>query len=330
MSTVYTSLSLFALLADPLLSLVMALLAFMGSVGSFVRIQEFLQKESHVDCRQKTVTNSYDEAIGEPKVTTLLGESGFLSSTSNSTKSSKSTLAPPLDVITVQDGTFGWDTEKQPTLQNITLKIPRGSFTMLIGTSGCGKSTLLKAILGEVPCLSGKVNLPSESIAYCDQTPWHMNGTIQESIVAMSELDEMWYASVIRACALEEDLEQLPRGDMSVIGSKGIALSGGQSQRIVCMAIWAFWNLAKLCLLQALARAVYARRDVVILDDVLSGIDASTEDHIFHNLIGPGGLLRQIGSTIVLASSSGMLCFYLRNHLQLTLPVWYSKATSLH
>jgi ABC-type bacteriocin/lantibiotic exporter with double-glycine peptidase domain len=196
-----------------------------------------------VDCRNKTVSSSYDEVIEEPKETAVLGESGFLSSTSSSSKSSKTTIALPFDVVTVQDGAFGWDTEQPPTLQDITLRIPRSSFTMLIGTSGCGKSTLLKALLGEVPCLSGKVTLPSKSIAYCDQTPWHMNGTIQESIIAMSGLDESWYASVIRACALEEDLEQLPRGDMTVIGSKGIALSGGQSQRIVCIPLYGHFGI---------------------------------------------------------------------------------------
>lgn len=212
----------------------MALLAFVGSVGSFARIQEFLQKESHVDSRHRTPLISYDEFIGEPKVQALIGEPGSLSSASNSTKSLKRTFSLPFDAMTIHDGTFGWDGQKEPTLKSITLSVPRSSFTMLIGASGCGKSTLLKALLGEVPCFGGKVNLLSESVAYCDQTPWHMNGTIRESIVAMSEFDEMWYASVIRACALEEDLEQMPRGDKSVIGSKGIALSGGQSQRIVC------------------------------------------------------------------------------------------------
>jgi ABC-type bacteriocin/lantibiotic exporter with double-glycine peptidase domain len=60
-----------------------------------------------------------------------------------------------------------------------------------------------------------------------------MNATIRESIVAMSSFDKEWYTSVVRACALVQDFEQLPRGDETVIGSKGIALSGGQSQRIV-------------------------------------------------------------------------------------------------
>lgn len=235
MSRVYTSLSLFALLADPLLTLVMALMAFMGSVGSFVRIQEFLQKEPHVDCRHKASPVSYNDAIWEPKSPSHFRDSGFVSSSSSSSKSLQLALSMPFDVIAIQNGTFGWDAHKEPVLANIALTIPRSSFTMLIGPSGCGKSTLLKALLGEVPCLGGCVELTSGSIAYCDQTPWHMNGSIQESIVAMSEFDEIWYASVIRACALNADLEQLPRGDKTVIGSKGIALSGGQSQRIVCI-----------------------------------------------------------------------------------------------
>lgn len=238
MSRMYTSLSLFSLLADPLLTLVMALMAFMGAVGSFARIQEFLQKEAHVDSRHKAAPISYNDTTWEPKPPSGFHDSGFVSSSSSSSKSLKNAHSIPLDAIAIRNGTFGWDAREDPVLTNITLTIPRGSFIMLIGPSGCGKSTLLKALLGEIPCQAGCVELLSESVAYCDQTPWHMNGTIQESIIAMSELDEMWYSSVIRACALNADLEQLPRGDKTVIGSKGIALSGGQSQRIVCSHVY--------------------------------------------------------------------------------------------
>lgn len=104
---------------------------------------------------------------------------------------------------------------------------------MLVGPVGCGKSTLLKGLLGEVPCFGGTVQIASVSVAYCDQSPWHMNETIQQSIIAISKFDAKWYKTVLRACALEIDLKQLPRGDQTVIGSKGIALSGGQGQRIV-------------------------------------------------------------------------------------------------
>ncbi|KAE8411413.1 P-loop containing nucleoside triphosphate hydrolase protein [Aspergillus pseudocaelatus] len=284
-STTYTSLSLFALLADPLLNLVMALMTFFGSVGSFQRIQEFLEKNGHVDSRDKSRPLQLGP-VQESKKLAFVEDSETLTDESSSAKSEKEPTALSGDMITIKNGAFGWDTQKEPLLKSLTITIPRQTFTMLVGPSGCGKSTLLKAILGEVPCLNGTISLSSERIAYCDQTPWHMNGSIKQSIVAMSGLDEDWYLSVICACALVEDFKQLPRGDQTIIGSKGIALSGGQSQRI------------------ALARAVYARKDIIVLDDVFSSLDATTEEFIFQSLIGTHGLLRSIGSTILLSSSS--------------------------
>lgn len=288
-SRVFTSLSLFSLLSDPLLTLVMALMSFFGSVGSFTRIQEFLDKEDHSDTRRTVPPMpSVEDLGGEAKLLSKAGDLDMSSSNSESVESLKRDSISHLsnNAAIVQNGTFAWEADKEPILKDITLTVPRGSFTMLIGPSGCGKSTLLKALLGEIPCSEGKVELSSASVAFCDQTPWHMNGTIKDSIVAMSDYDPKWYATVIHACALEEDLGQFPRGDASVIGSKGIALSGGQSQRI------------------ALARAVYARRKIIILDDALSGLDATTENHIFHSLFGNFGLLREIGTSIIIASSS--------------------------
>lgn len=137
--------------------------------------------------------------------------------------------------VLVENGYFGWDKEKQTMgcLQAINLAVPRGKITMVVGPVGCGKSTLIKAILGELPVMGGTVQLSSMRIALCDQTPWHVNGTVQQSIVGASDFDQRWYAAVVRSCALDEDLRQLPQGDQTQIGSKGIALSGGQSQRIV-------------------------------------------------------------------------------------------------
>ncbi|KAE8374500.1 P-loop containing nucleoside triphosphate hydrolase protein [Aspergillus bertholletiae] len=282
---VYTSLSLFALLADPLLSLVMALMTFFGSVGSFQRIQEFLEKKCHVDSRDKSRSLQL-EPVKESKNLVLVEDSDTLTDESSSAKSERGPTALSDSMVTIKNGAFGWDTQKEPLLKGLTITIPHQTFTMLVGPSGCGKSTLLKAILGEVPCLNGTIGLSSDCVSYCEQTPWHMNGSIKQSIVAMSGLDEDWYLSVIRACALTEDFKQLPRGEQTIIGSKGIALSGGQSQRI------------------ALARAVYARKDIIVLDDVFSSLDATTEEHIFQHLIGTHGLLRSIGSTILLSSSS--------------------------
>lgn len=233
---VFTSLSLFALLAEPLGSLIMALVTFTGSVGCFTRIQDFLAKEIRIDSRKKPIDLLVDDLSGSSK------PSSFAEKVSFGSQTSAHSMLPPKDgshsffvrdAITVQDGCFGWDPEKAPLLKSVTINVPRQKFTIVVGPVGCGKSTLLKALLGEVPTMGGTVQISSMNVAYCDQTPWHMNETIRQSIIAVSNFDEKWYATIIQACALEEDLKQLPRGDQTIIGSKGIALSGGQSQRIV-------------------------------------------------------------------------------------------------
>ena len=136
--------------------------------------------------------------------------------------------------IVIENGLFGWDKDKPSgTLHGINMIVPRGKITMVVGPVGCGKSTLLKAVLGELPVMGGTLQLSSLRIALCDQTAWHVNGTVQQSIIGESAFDQRFYSSVVRSCALDEDLRQLPQGDQTEIGSKGIALSGGQSQRIV-------------------------------------------------------------------------------------------------
>lgn len=233
---VFTSLSLFTLLADPLASLVMSLATFMGAVGSFARIQEFLEKEERADSR-KTPPDFDDEftKMVTPSLSTAEKRSISTETSSGPAPSLKSASSFYIsrDAITIDDGSFGWNLGEEPLLKGINMAVPRHKLTVVVGPVGCGKSTLLKAILGEVPIIAGTVKLASMSIAYCDQTPWHMNGTIQQAIIGMSQLDAQWYAKVLDACALKEDLKQLPKADQSNIGSQGIALSGGQSQRIV-------------------------------------------------------------------------------------------------
>ena len=133
--------------------------------------------------------------------------------------------------------------------------------------------------------MEGSVHVSNTDVAFCDQTPWHMNGTVRDSIIAFSHPDERWYQKVLEVCALKQDLTQLPRGDLSIIGSKGIVLSGGQSQRV------------------SLARAVYAQRPTIILDDVFSGLDAHTENTVFDNLLGTHGIFRDLNTTVIIASS---------------------------
>lgn len=292
----------------------MSLAAFLGAVGSFARVQEFLISPERNDMRALPPSSSSSPSsspssapsshtssdnISQPKVVDLSAE------------------GKPAHAISVTSASFGWDTAKSPVLKDVSLHVPWGKLTMVVGPVGCGKSTLLHGLLGEIPILPGSgssaddeksssspsigtVRLGSASVAYCPQNPWHMNGTVRDAIIGASSfdaqspvVDEKWYSRVVTACALRPDFAQLPQGDASRIGSGGIALSGGQSQRI------------------ALARAVYARRKIVILDDVLSGLDLSTENHVFHALFGERGLCREVGSSVILVSSSGELTFFL-------------------
>lgn len=201
---IFTALSLFALLSEPLASLVMALATYLGAAGSFARIQKFLELAERAD------TRGTDELPEKPL-------------------SSKRAV----NAITVHGADFGWDPAKEPLLRDITLSVPWRKLTMVVGPVGCGKSTLLQAVLGEVPAMAGSVHIGSMSVAYAAQSPWHMNGTVKEAVIGCEPLDEKWYARVINACALQRDFRELPKGDSSRIGSGGVALSGGQSQRVV-------------------------------------------------------------------------------------------------
>jgi ABC-type bacteriocin/lantibiotic exporter with double-glycine peptidase domain len=210
----------------------MALAGFMGGVGSFKRIQEFLSLESLTERRKFPFMRSSIGSASE------LG--GYESEKDSDSQKSRFSLEitemqSGSQAVIIDKGYFGWDKEKQPQgcLQSINMTVPRAKITMVVGPVGCGKSTLLKAILGELPVMGGTVQVSSLRIALCDQTSWHMNGTVQQAIVGISDFEQRWYASVIRSCALDEDLRQLPQGDQTQVGSKGIALSGGQSQRIV-------------------------------------------------------------------------------------------------
>ena len=88
----------------------------------------------------------------------------------------------------------------------------------------------------------------------------------------------------MRACALLEDFDALPDGDETEVGEKGISLSGGQKARLT------------------LARAVYARADIYILDDPLSAVDQHVGRHLIDNVLGPTGLLA--GKTRIMATNS--------------------------
>jgi len=152
------------------------------------------------------------------------------------------------------------------SLSDLSVSIRKGEVVGVAGAVGSGKSSLLGALLGRMIRTNGGAEL-SGSIAYAAQEPWIFNGTVRENITFGKPYDESKFREVVKACALEADLEQLPAAELTEIGARGINLSGGQRARV------------------ALSRAVYSDADIVLLDDPLSAVDAHVGRHLWTECI---------------------------------------------
>lgn len=141
-------------------------------------------------------------------------------------------------VLSLRNVQFGWKSSSPRNTPGITLSFdssPTGTVIILVGPVGCGKSTFLKGLAGETPVLEGELFIKYPDLAFCDETPWLSNTSIRNNIAGddSSSFDPDWYRTVVSACALDLDLEKMPAGDETSVGSKGSRLSGGQRQRIV-------------------------------------------------------------------------------------------------
>nr|XP_027211385.1 canalicular multispecific organic anion transporter 2-like [Penaeus vannamei] len=179
------------------------------------------------------------------------------------------------NAIAVQGGKFSWEGDEGQAvwqLEDINMEVGHRKLVAVVGSVGAGKSSLISALLGEMKKEAGKV-VVNGRIAYVSQQAWLQNATLRDNITWGEHFDAKRYNKVVKACALQPDLDMLPGGDMTEIGEKGINLSGGQKQRV------------------SLARAVYSDADIVLLDDPLSAVDAHVGRYIFDNVIGPQGIL---------------------------------------
>ena len=106
-------------------------------------------------------------------------------------------------------------------------------------------------------------------MAFVAQIPWLEDASIKDNILFGLPLDHDRYKEVLYACALVKDMEMLPDGELTEIGASGINLSGGQRWRVT------------------VARALYSRAGILILDDIFSAVDAHVGRHILeHGLAG--------------------------------------------
>ncbi|CAH1105116.1 unnamed protein product [Psylliodes chrysocephalus] len=157
-------------------------------------------------------------------------------------------------------------TDNGSTLTDINLEIPPGTLCAVVGPVGAGKSSLIQLLLGELVEKSGKIQMGGE-VSYSSQNPWLFQSTVRNNILFGQPYNKNWYETIVKVCALERDFEQFPRGDQTVVGERGVSLSGGQRARI------------------NLARAVYRQADIYLMDDPLSAVDTHVGKHLFEECI---------------------------------------------
>ncbi|KAF8183977.1 ABC protein [Pholiota molesta] len=116
-------------------------------------------------------------------------------------------------------------------VQGIDMNVQRGSLVAVVGRVGSGKSSLLMGLIGEMRKISGSISFGGR-VAYCPQTAWIQNSSLRDNIIFGQPFEEGKYWRVIETACLLHDLELLPDGDLTEIGEKGVNLSGGQKQRI--------------------------------------------------------------------------------------------------
>ncbi|KAF8507555.1 multidrug resistance-associated ABC transporter [Gautieria morchelliformis] len=282
---------------------------------AFTSIAVFTEMKFALNALPETFINMLQSLVSVRRIEKYLG-------------SAEVAAAPPLETqdltIALNNATITWPQDRGSgssassaastprhrfVLIDLTLKFPVGEMSLICGRLGSGKTLLLYSLLGEADLLSGQVRCPRSPpdaiasftghipppedwvipglCAYVPQASWLRNASIRDNILFNLPFVEERYRKTLEVCALVSDLRILEDGDEAEIGERGVNLSGGQKARV------------------SLARAVYSRASVLLLDDVLSAVDAHTAHHLYENCL-QGELLQ--GRTVVLVSHHVQLC----------------------
>jgi len=175
---------------------------------------------------------------------------------------------------------YAYPGRPEPVLRDVNLSIRRGECVGIVGPTGAGKSTLLAVILGLIEPDSGQVTVDGaavrperqawqRTIGYVPQEVFLVDDTLRANVGLgwpAAEIDDAAVARALRIANLEAVVASLPEGTETVVGEHGARLSGGQRQRI------------------GLARALYTRPSLLVLDEATSNVDPDTERQIIESL----------------------------------------------
>ncbi|KAK9296489.1 hypothetical protein QLX08_009536 [Tetragonisca angustula] len=227
---------------------------------SVKRLQKFMLYEEINKTSEKTESTRKESNVGRNK-----NDVNIENDTSD--KKRETANYQREHIISLKNANAKWFSyEQEDTLKNMNINVRPGELVAVVGQVGSGKSSLLNVLLKELPVNSGTVEINGK-ITYASQEPWLFAGAVRQNILFGRKLDQFRYDRVVKACQLRRDFSLLPYGDKTIVGERGISLSGGQRARI------------------NLARAVYTETDIYLLDDPLSAVDAHVGKHMFEECI---------------------------------------------
>ncbi|XP_031550884.1 multidrug resistance-associated protein 4-like [Actinia tenebrosa] len=229
------------------------------SIVSIYRIEQFL-------CNRPTLANISTSAMIYSK-DTQPHKIGSLTFTKNI--DSRRATCIELDTeprVNIIEMSAAWTSQQKSVLHQVSMVVRSNQLLIVTGPVGSGKSSLLMAILGEIPTTEGEITVHGRT-GYVSQIPWIFSASIRDNIVFGRPFDESRYKRILEMCDLQKDIKCFPHEDLTIIGQRGVGLSGGQRARL------------------SLARAVYSEADIFLLDDPLSAVDARVGQHIFDKCI---------------------------------------------
>ncbi|KAF9033283.1 P-loop containing nucleoside triphosphate hydrolase protein [Hymenopellis radicata] len=263
-ATLFTILTTLNLVTLPISTVGNCFPLLLASYASMKRIAEFLSLGEKSVVHSGSVEEKSDSDFSEKDGSSL----------------HKSDIGDPLSLshatVAVSEG-------GKPLLSDFSVSFLSNALNVVVGPVAAGKTVLLRTLLGETFVTSGVCVRPEGRVAYAPQEAFVWPTTVRENIILDNAFEPEWYATVVQACSLEEDFLQMANGDTTVMTSgSGSSVSGGQKQRI------------------SLARAVYARSEITLLDDCFSALDAHTAASVFSGLFSPTGLLH--GKSVLLVT----------------------------
>ena len=191
-------------------------------------------------------------------------------------------LDGPIESIEFRDVNFTYPGTETEVLNGISFKVDQGGFLGVMGHTGAGKSTILKLILRYYEPDSGQVLVNGRNIqditiqsvrdhiGFVNQNPFLFYGSVSDNVIYSRDASEKDVERALHLAGADEFVSGMENGINTMVGDRGVMLSGGQRARI------------------SLARAMLKKPSLLILDEASSSLDAETEKRIQENLLGTG------------------------------------------